>query len=342
MIPFDKRWIHQVEKQYGSKRIWEQPDIYHIATNANMSAARTLANHFVGSLPDKAQVKFVSNLRKDTSFSDAFHEVVVGAMLAQNGPIPDYEPDLGSGKTPDWYLPQQDGQVGCAVEVVSRNVQTSRSLDELNARLQEIPGETVLLVSYASDYTMMSSGTCKEITSAVREWLKSDDTAPKSRLRLSGFCLTIVSMRSGLDHVYTILDPDATWGSPRPLRRSVTDKVRKYESSCQDGDMALVVAVVADPRAGSSTYEAMEMLFGSVTVPVVVNRSTGQSWPKQPYRADDGVFERCPLLSAVAWVTQNEPDTWTSTLHMNPVCSVALPDQVLKGLQSTVTISCTT
>ena len=64
MIPFDECWIHQIEKQYGLKHVWEQPDIYRIATNVNMSAAHHLANRFVDSLPDKAQARLVSNLRK--------------------------------------------------------------------------------------------------------------------------------------------------------------------------------------------------------------------------------------------------------------------------------------
>lgn len=256
MIPFDEHWIHQKDRQYGLKSKLERPYIYLIATNAEMAATRHLANRFVDSLPDKAQNRFIQTLRRGPSFSDAFHEIVVGEMLARCGPLPQYETELVPGKTPDWYLSPGSGQIACAVEVVSRNTQDgqgSHSLGELDLRLEQIPLGVILSVEFASEQIMMSSGESKELASVVRKWLESSGTVPNSTLQRGGFSFTVLSMQSGVNHVCTILDPDAIRVDPRPLRRLVATKVHKYAGVCQDNGIALVVAVVADAGADSST-----------------------------------------------------------------------------------------
>jgi len=338
MIPFDECWIHQIERQYGLKSKLEQPNIYHIATNANMAPTRHLANCFVDSLPEKAQIRFIQTLRKEPSFSDAFHEVVVGEMLARCGPLPQYEPELVPGKTPDWYLPSRSGQIACAVEVVSRNPQDD-SLGELVLRLGQIPLGVVLNMEFASEHVVLLSGKSKKIVSDVRKWLESSGTVLNSTLQTGEFSFTVLSMQSGVGLVCIIRDPDAVWVDPDPLRSLVADKARKYAGVCQKSSIALVVAVVADVATGSSIPSAMAMLFGSVKVPVVFNRTTKRTMSRPWYRAHDGIFEHYLGLSAVAWVMENKPDIWTSTLFMNPACTLRLPDQVLTGLQSTMAIA---
>jgi len=342
MIPFSEHWIHQIEKQYGLKHVWEQPDIYRIATNANMSAARLLANRFVDSLPDKAQAKLVSKLRKDTSFSDAFHEVVVGAMLAEYGPIPDYEPELATGKTPDWYVAPRGGGIACVVEVASRNTRDSRknnSLDELILRLKKIPGRVVLAVGSASDNANILTDTPKQIASDVRKWLESPNVAPQSTMQRGGSTFTVLPMESGSETVEIILDPNAFWVDSNRLKRLIADKAKKYTDVCQNSSIALVVAVVADPVTGLDREDAESVLFGSLKYPIAVDKTTKQVLLTRPYRSHDGAFEHYPGLNAVGWVAQNRSNTWTSILYMNPVCNVPLPDQVLKGLQSTMAIA---
>jgi hypothetical protein len=341
MIPFDECWIHQIEKQYRLKHVWDQPDVYRIATNANMSAARHLANCLVGSLPDKAQAKLVPKLRKDTSFSDAFHEVVVGAMLAEYGPIPDYEPELATGKTPDWYVAPRGGGIACVVEVASRNTQDSRknnSLDELILRLKKIPDRVVLAVESASDNANMLTDTSKQIASDVRKWLEFPNVAPQSTMQRGGVTFTVLSLKSGSGTVEIILDPNAFWVDSNRLKRLIADKAKKYADVCQNSSIALVVAVVADPVTGLDTDDAESVLFGSLKYPIAVDKTTKRVLLERPYRSHDGIFDHYPGLNAVAWVAQNEPNTWTSILYMNPVCNVLLPNQVLKGLQSTLAI----
>jgi hypothetical protein len=345
MIPFDEPWIHKIERQYGLKSKLEQPYIYHIATNAEMAGTRHLANRFVDSLPDKTQIKFIQKLRSGPSFSDAFHEVVVGEMLAQCGPLPQYETELAARKTPDWYLPPRSGQIACAVEVVSHNTQDGQGspcLGELVLRLRQIPLGVVLNMASASEHVVLSSGDSKEITSNVWKWLGSASTVPDSKLQTGEFSFTLLPMQSGNDHVCIIEDFDAIRVDPRSLRSSVADKARKYTGVCQDSGTALVIAVVADVAAGSSLRSAESMLLGSVKGSVVFDRTTKRTLSARRYRAHDGIFEKYPGLGAVAWVMQNEPDMWTSTLFMNPACTLRLPDQVLTGLQSTMAIACET
>jgi len=342
MIPFPERWIHQVEKRYALKHRWEQPDIYHIATSTKMLAARNLANHFVGTLPDKAQIKLVSKLRKAEDFSDAFHEVVVGAMLAQNGPTPDYEPESATGKTPDWYVAPRGREIGCTVEVMSRNTADrarKRSLDELLLRLKQIPLQVALGVGFVSNDSDPLPNNPKQIASDVQKWLESSDTAPQSTLLKDGILLTVLSMKTGIETVSTIIDPVAFRVDSHALRQLIANKVQKYADICQNGGTALVVAVVADPVTGLDEHSAESALFGTLKHPITVDMSTRKTLVGRPYRAHDGVFERYPLLSAVAWVAQNGPNTWTSMLYLNPACDVLLPDQVLKGLQSTMDIA---
>jgi len=342
MIPFDERWIHQIEKQYGLKHRWEQPDIYHIATSTKMLAARNLANHFVGTLPDKAQIKLVSKLRKAEDFSDAFHEVVVGAMLAQNGPTPDYEPESATGKTPDWYVAPRGTEIGCTVEVMSRNTADrarKRSLDELLLRLKQIPLQAALGVGFVSNDSDPLPNNLKQVASDVQKWLEASDTAPQSTLLRDGILLTVLSMKTGIETVSTIIDPVAFRVDSHALSKLIANKVQKYADICQNGGTALVVAVVADPVTGLDTEDAESVLFGSLKYPITFDKKTKQTLLKQPYRSHDGIFEHYPGLNAVAWVAQNGPNTWISTLYMNPACNVLLPDQVLKGLQSTLAIA---
>ena len=193
-------------------------------------------------------------------------------------------------------------------------------------------------MEYASERVVLLSGESKKIVSDVRKWLESSGTVLNSTLQTGKFSFTVLSMQSGVGPVCIIRDPDAIWGVPRPFRRQVAKKARKYADVCPDGGVALIVAVVPDPALSSSIDSAMEMLFGSVRVPVVQGRTLSKRW----YRANDGVFKQYPRLSAVAWVTENKPDTWTSTLFMNPACTLRLPDQVLTGLQSTMAIACET
>ena len=342
MEPFDEHWIHQIERQYGLKHRWEQPDIYRIATNANMWAARTLANRFVDSLPDEAQAKLVSKLRKDKSFSDAFHEIVVGAMLTKCGPIPDYEPELTTGKTPDWYVAPRGGEIGCTVEVVSRNTADrvgKRSLDELLLRLRQIPLQAALSLGFVSDDSDPLPSNPKQVASDVQKWLEASDTAPQSTLLRDGVLFTVLSMNTGIETVNTIIDPVAFRVDSHALSKLIASKVQKYAGICQNGGSALVVAVVADPVTGLDTEDVESVLFGSVKYPIAVDKTTKRPLLKQPYRSHDGIFEHYLGLSAVAWVVQNGPDTWTSTLYRNPACNILLPDQVLKGMQSTLAIA---
>jgi hypothetical protein len=342
MIPFDERWIHQIEGRYSLSREWERPITYHIATSAHMAATRHLANRFVDSLPDKTQIKFIQKLRSGPSFSDAFHEVVVGEMLAQCGPLPQYETELAARKTPDWYLPPRSGQIACAVEVVSRNTQDGQEspcLGELVLRLRQIPLGVVLNMEFASEHVVLSSGDSKEIASNVWKWLGSASTVPDSKLQTGEFSFTLLPMQSGNDHVCIIEDFDAIRVDPRPLRSSVADKARKYAGICQDSGTALVIAVVADVVAGSSLRSAESMLLGSVKGSVVFDRTTKRTLSARRYRAHDGIFEKHPGLGAVAWVMQNDPRIWTSTLFTNPACNTPLPEQILKGLQSTIDIA---
>lgn len=345
MIPFDERWIHRVKGRHGLNHEWERSVTYRIATNANMAATRHLANRFVDRLPDKTQVKFIQRLRDGENFFDTFHEVVVGEMLARCGPLPEYETELAANKTPDWYLPPRSGQIACAVEVVSRNTQDgqgNRRLSELVFRLGEIPVGVVLNMESASEHVVLSSGKSKEIASNVWKWLKSASAVPNSRLQMGEFSFTVLPMQSGDDHVCIIQTFDAIRIDPRSLGSLVAKKAHKYAGVCQDSGTALVIAVIADVATGSSIRSAESMLLGSVKGSVVLDKSTGQILSKRSYRAHDGVFEHYPRLSGVAWVEENQPSTWTSTLFMNPACTLRLPDQVLRGLQSTMAIACAT
>ena len=345
MIPFDECWIHQVEKRYGSKPVWEQPDTYRFATSAKMSAARSFVNRFVESLPDKAQKRFVSNLREEASFSNAFHEVMVGAMLAQNGPIPGYEPELViGGKTPDWYVAPRGGGIACHVEVFSRNTRDGRkdnSFNELILRLKRIPGQTVLAVQSASDSAnILLTNTPKKIASDVRKWLESPGVAHQSTMERGGVAFTVLPRKSSSGTVQIIpLSAITFWVNSKPLNRLIAEKAGKYRSSCNNGQTALVVAIVADPVTGLDTEELESVLCGSVKCPIVFDETTKRPLPGQPYRANDGIFDHYPGLNAVAWVEENGPNTWISTLYENPACNLLLPDQVLKGLRSTMTIA---
>lgn len=347
MIPFDECWIHQVEKRYGSKRVGEQPDIYRFATSAKMSAARNFVNRFVGSLPDEAQKRFVSTLRSNAGFSNAFHEIVVGAMLAEYGPVPGYELNSVTGKTPDWYVAPRGGGIACDVEVFSRNTRDARKdnpFNDLILRLTRIPGQAVLTVEFASDSANMLTDAPKQIASDVRKWLESPGVAPQSTMQRGGVTFTVLPMKSSSGTVQIIPPPIAFWVDSNDLNQLIAEKARKYRSICNNGETALVVAVVADPATGLDTEELELVLYGSVKYPIVFDETTKRPLLGQPYRAHDGIFYRYPGLNAVAWVAQaqNEPNTWISTLYMNPTCNFPLPDQVLKGLQSTMTIACTT
>ncbi len=338
MIPFDEHWIHQIGKQYGSKHQWEQPDVYRIATNTNMSATRTLVNHFVDALPDIAQAKLVPKLRKDTSFSDAFHEIVVGAMLTACGPIPDYEPKLTAEKTPDWYVAPRGEEIACVIEVASCNPPDGRrnnSLEELVLRLEEIPCQVVLDVAFTSGNANLLADTPKQIASDVQKWLELTGAAPRSTMQRGGITFTVLSSRSDSGTIEVILDPDAFWVNSNHLRRLITDKAKKYTDMCQKNGMAFVIAVVVDPVTGLGTDNLKSVLSGTLRCPIAFDKARQHPLLKQPYRFHDGVFEDYPGLNAVAWIAQNEPNAWTSTLYLNPVCNVPLPEQVLKGLQST-------
>jgi hypothetical protein len=337
MIPFDEHWIHHIERQYGLKSKLEQPYIYHIATNPDAAATRHLANRFVDRLPAKVQAGFIRRLRTGSSFSDAFHEVVVGEMLARCGPLPEYEAELAAKKTPDWHIRRCDGQNACAVEVVSRNTQVD-SPSELVLRLRQIPRGVVLNMECASEHVALSSGEAKRIASSVWKWLGSASTVTDSKLQIHEFCFTVLAIQSGDDHVAVIQDFDAIWVDLRPLRSVVVEKVHKYTAVCRDSGTALVIAVVADVGAGASTRSAESILLGSLKGTLVFDKSTGQVLSTRWYRAHDGIFERYPYLGATAWITCHGLDTWTSTLFVNPLCDTPIPSQVLKGLQSTMIV----
>lgn len=144
-IVFTDSWISESRKRYEKHKNIYRPLVYFAATS-NDSIFKSVRDHIeivVALLPLKQQRVLVQRLRSKDNFQTTYNEVIVGYLLSRMGFQIEYEKEI-DGRTPDWYLNDNDGNV-FVVEVISCNssVHAHNHLGRLYATAQEDPEETL-------------------------------------------------------------------------------------------------------------------------------------------------------------------------------------------------------
>jgi hypothetical protein len=149
-----------------------------------------------------------------------------------------------------------------------------------------------------------------------------------SLLTSAGFTFEVVHENSSNQHVLCIgqvnLPTNTFWVNTSSLRESIREKVKKYKTLGNQG-IPLVIGVVADFYSGLGHDDLESVLFGSESVEIAYEKTTGEIVGQRAIRQDDGLLEQTdPALSAVLWVSK-VAGVWRAQSIHNPRASNSLP-----------------
>jgi hypothetical protein len=338
MIPFDERWIHQLEKQYGSKHPWERPSMYRIAIDDGLAPARQLINDFFEHCPQEMQHRLLPRVRSDSLFWDTYHEIVVGDMLRRSGKAPEYEHLLAPGLSPDWYV-SSDGHVpGCYIEVFSYNLPPMKDtpfLVELAFRVSTIPVCSWITVAPSTGPQInQTRETAKQDSLLIQRWLTKGDWEQGQSRATEAFVFRLERLFGRPGHVTVTRKSIASFINSRRLRSEIQAKAHKYGEACWTAGCALLIAIFPNPFFGPDLEDAEVIALGRA----MGYGTDAQHVSPTTLRDRSGLFTPDGPLSGLVWLTQQGGD-WSSRILLNGQAHIHPPDAVLKAFDTTASSS---
>jgi hypothetical protein len=274
-------------------------------------------------------------LGKAESFSNTYHEIVVGNMLSRSGSMPVYEQVLTatSGK-PDWYISPRGCEPGCYVEVLSDNFELTkeeRLVREIGLRVLEIPVAAWITVTpRVDDVGDQSKETPKTYAKHIQDWLSREHWEQGQSKREGTFDFKLEYFSSEPGHVELTPKSMARFVKPEGVKRSIRDKVHKYGKACLDAGCGLLIAVFPEPFFGLGLEDAVTIALGRA----VGYETDAQHVSPMILRDNSGLFTGDDRLSGLVWLTPRDGN-WSSRILLNKQARIHPPDAVLRALDTT-------
>jgi hypothetical protein len=331
MMVFSSAWVDYIRQRYERLPSYQRPDLYTIAVDKEKENLRLEIENWVRDLPQAAKDKVIPRLRSPDNLQQAYNELAVGHALKQLGYEPEYERQIG-GITPDWYIAAKNDVPAFAVEVFTANPPEERVADlkrwaYLYGRLEQIPVGVVLRIRTHPASAAPDQRSSKEITSALEQWLISEEPGVGEHVSLNGVTFEVVSKGANYEHVLCFGgggSANTFWVDTGSLRENIRQKVNKYSALGERG-IPLVVGVVADFYTGLSREDFEDALLGNEAIEITHEEPAGTVVGQELVRRDDGVLARIdPVLSAAVWVSR-EASVWKAEAIFNPQAANPLP-----------------
>ena len=331
MRVFSNEWVEGIKRRYERLPPYQRPVIYSIAVDKDRESLRSEIEAWVERLPSTSREKLIPRLRSPRNIQQSYNELAVGHTLIEFGYELEYEQQI-DGLTPDWFVHSRGEAPAFVIEAFTANAPENRVADinkcgHLIARLHSIPVDVTLRINTDTTGALPDQRESKRIKDAVERWLTSDIPTIGSRMNLSGLTFEVVRKNSNNQHVLCIgpvSSGHTFWVNTEPLKKNITDKVKKYRVLGSKG-IPLVVGIVADFFTALSRDDLENVLFGDEAIQLLYEESTGDVVGQRTIRHDNGLFvEIDPALSAIMWVSR-EAGTWKAEAIHNPGAVNPLP-----------------
>jgi len=321
-LVFTEEWLAPLRKRFSGKHAYQTTYIYRVATFSSTASRRRDIEGWIAILPDGDRSKLIPRLRSNENHYQTYHELVVGALLTKAGLMVKYEEELGGGITPDWLIRDGDGQLLMVVEVLTVNpsgdqVGWQRAIDEIFARLDEVPAGLALEVHVDDPDLVPNQQHLKMIETAVRGWLATGLPPLGSSLGVRGATLTVIAHCPDWAGIQVAGPARAFIVDYAGLAQKLSEKVRRYGDAVSDLHVPLIVCVVVDSATGHDVQSVDHVLFGHPTYECLFDKTTGDIHGSHFVGRKDALFDVTPKLSAVfsAWPVSGE---WRMMVARNP------------------------
>lgn len=325
--------MSELRRRYEKRPVYQRPRIYDIAVGPDCETLRAEIEDWVAGLASAVRPEVISKLRSAKGFVQTYHELAVGNILRRLGHEVEYEKNVG-GLTPDWCANATNGRLVFVVEVFTvRPPESAQKRDarrrHLLGRIEQIPLGVVLHIKVDSGASMDSQGTSKAIAKQVRDWLLGGNSSVGDTLDVKGVTFKLLARNPKLSSVGCICPGGAFFVNSYPLRRALLEKTGKYKSVALNLGIPLVVAAVADLSTGLDSGDFEDVLLGGDAVQVVFDTASDELVQQRRVRKPNGLFQRCPGLSAGLWVWRSIGEWQVKALHNSGAAS-PLPRDVFE------------
>lgn len=264
----------------------------------------------VETLPEPGRSRLRTRLEDARSYTHAYHELCLAAILVGAGLEVEYEPEL-EGASPDLLVSSEPRII---VELWTRSrpdavKKMNRRWEVLAILINQIPVPAALMLRGPSweKLDAPDSRTAKLVAASIREWLLRG--APGPVHRTEGYEFVVFDRMPGL---YAALAPPYGGGvvTTDILIGAISEKVSKYKRVAHKLDAAFVVAVANEPGASLSLDVVTAALAGKQTVAFSfgVGAPGRLSQAHVAMRATEQPERFDPALSAVAWLKPDVSD----------------------------------
>jgi hypothetical protein len=326
-LVFTEEWLAPLHRRFSGKHPYQTSYVYGLATRSDAAARRNEIETLVAQLPQRDRGMLIPKLRSNENHHETYHELVLGALLAQARFSASYEELIG-GLTPDWVVRDDGGRLLMVVEVLTANQSESqadlqRAVSEILARLQEIPFGLALGIRTKASDPPTDQCDLKQIELGVRKWLAAGSPPVGASICVGGVTLVAIAQDLGWTGVQCIGPATAFRVDCVGLAKKISNKVKKYSSAVSALRLPLVVAVIADAATGHDVETVDNVLNGHPTYECRFDKVSGENLGTHFVGRNDALFQLTPGLSAVfsAW---RVGDAWQLVVHRNPAASYPL------------------
>jgi hypothetical protein len=327
-LVFSEEWLAHLRKRFAGKHDYQTTYVYRLATHPDAAPRRRGIEAWVAALSDGDQRKVIPRLRSNENHHQTYHELAVGALLVEAGLSVRYEEGLVGSIAPDWAVRNDGGQLLMVVEVLTVNppgnqIGWQRAIDEIFARLVEVPVGFALGVDVDDPDVVPDQQQLKLIESRVRQWLTTSLPPVGSTLRVQGATLIALAHNPDWKGVQVAGPARAFRVDYDGLAQKLSAKVRKYGDAASGLHIPLVLAVITDSATGHDVQTIDHVLNGRPSYECLFDKPSGDILGTRFVRREDALFDVTPKLSAVfsAWPVSGG---WNMSVTRNPKAEAPL------------------